>query len=392
MSDTITLFGATLPDGRVCDVVLRHGRIGVLRAPARRCRPAFAQPGFAALDLRGYLLLPAPAEPHAHLDRALTWQPVGSDPDGRDGAIRSWRVRTARYGLGDLRRRSRDALRTLTARGVTAVRTHLDIGDGRSPLRAVEVMADVRAEFDRVLDLQIVAVPVPGTSDRTIVDAVSAGADVIGGRPRFAPDCRQEIRRLLRLADRAEVGLDLHLDDGFDPRLLAVGDLARLLRASGFARPVTASHLAGLGRLAPSALGRVSETIAASGMHVVALPSPRGPGLPIRELVGAGVPVAAGGDRLRDPGHPMGRADPLATAAATGLAPDRAWAAVGTHARRAMGLAADGLEPGAPADLLAVRASSLGQALRTLPQDRVVIKAGRVIARSAPARKVRVAA
>ncbi|MFJ8742152.1 amidohydrolase family protein [Embleya sp. NPDC127516] len=377
MSDTITLFGATLPDGRTRDVVLRNGRIGVLREPGR----PYSRAG-SGLDLTGYLLLPAPAEPHLHLDRALTWEPVGSDPDGRDGAWRSWQVRPARYRPGDLRRRSREVLRTLVVRGVTAVRTHLDIGEGRTPLRSVEVMAELRAEFHRLLDLQIVAVPTPGTSDRTIVDAVGAGARVIGGRPRFAPDCRQEIRRLLRLADRVEVGLDLHLDDGFDPRLLVVGDLARLLRASGFDRPVTASHLAGLNRLSPSALGRVGETIAASGMRVVALPSERGCGLPIRELVAAGVTVAAGGDHLRDAGHPMGLADPLATAAATGLAPARAWAAVAGHARGVLGVEAGGLEPGARADLFAVRAHSLPEALRTRPQDRVAIRAGRVVAGS----------
>ncbi|MFF7244280.1 amidohydrolase family protein [Embleya sp. NPDC008237] len=374
MSDRITLFGATLPDGRTRDVVLRNGRIGLLREPGRLARGACA-----GLDLTGYLLLPAPAEPHVHLDRALTWEPVGSDPDGRDGAWRSWLVRPARYHLGDLRRRSREALRTLARHGATAVRTHLDVGEGRTPLRAVEVMAELRAEFHRVLDLQIVAVPVPETSDRAITDAVSAGAGVIGGQPRFAPDCRREIRRLLRLADRAGVGLDLHLDDGFDPRLLAVGDLARLLRASGFDRPVTAGHLAGLNRLAPSALGRIGETIAASGMRVVALPSERGCGLPIRELIAAGVTVAAGGDHLRDAGHPMGLADPLATAAATGLPPTQAWAAVAGHARTVLGLEPGGLEPGAAADLFAVRAGSLAEALQTRPQDRITLRAGRVV-------------
>ncbi|MET7304187.1 hydrolase [Embleya sp. NPDC005575] len=377
MSDRITLFGATLPDGRTRDVVLRKGRISMLREPGRLGRGACA-----GLDLTGYLLLPASAEPHVHLDRALTWEPVGSDPDGRDGAWRSWLVRPAHYRPGDLRRRSREALRTLAGHGVTAVRTHLDIGEGRTPLRAVEVMAELRAEFHRVLDLQIVAVPVPGTTDRTIVDAVSAGARVIGGQPRFAPDFRQETRRLLRLADRAEVALDLHLDDGFDPRLLAVGDLARLLRASGFDRPVTASHLAGLNRLAPSALGRVGETIAASGMRVVALPSERGCGLPIRELVAAGVTVAAGGDHLRTAGHPMGLADPLATAAATGLPPAQAWAAVAEHARNVLGLEPGGLEPGAAADLFAVRARTLAEALQTRPQDRIVLRAGHVVSRS----------
>ncbi|MCF2531846.1 amidohydrolase family protein [Yinghuangia soli] len=394
MTETTTLTGATLPDGHVRNVVLRHGSVSHLRPVG------IPDPGESVIDLTGYLLLPAPAEPHLHLDRALTWEPVGSDPDGRDGPVRSWRAWPARYSTADLRRRARSALQALSANGVTAVRAHIDIGVGAgSPLRAVEVLRELREDLHRILDLQIVAVPSPGLADRSALDAFSAGAGLLGGRPHSAADPRAETRRLLRLADRAEVDLDLHLDDQPDSRVLAVADLARLLRASGFGRQVTASHCAGLGVLRPPALAKVVEAIAASRMAVIALPAaPRtengtravppcgGPG-PLHALLEAGVPLGAGGDHLRDALHPMGRADALEAASllvTTGqLTVEQAYAAVGADARRIMGLPKAGPEPGAVADLLAVRASSLAEAVMAPPADRIVFRRGRVVSRTA---------
>ncbi len=405
MTETTTLTGATLPDGRVRNVVLRHGAVSHI-SPV-----GIPDLGQAAIDLTGYLLLPAPAEPHLHLDRALSWEPVGSDPDGRDGAVRSWRAAPTRYGIGDLRRRARATLQELSANGATSVRAHVDFGIG-APLRVIEILRELREDLQRVLDLQIVAVASPGLPDRAALEAFAAGAGLLGGRPHASPDPRGETRRLLRLADRAEVDLDLHLDDQPDHRVLAVADLARLLRASGFGRQVTASHCASLGMLRPPALAKVVEAIAASRMAVVGLPSaPRGdspvdprafpaPGMdrasrgiapcggpaPLHALLDAGVPFAAGGDHLRDALHTMGRGDALEVASllvATGnLSVEQAYAAVSTEARRIMGLPAAGPEPGAVADLLAVRASSLAEAVLTAPKDRIVLRRGRVVSRT----------
>ena len=91
------LLGGTLADGRVVDVTLQGDRVASV-TPARSAHPAAdgtrdAPPrGDDVLDLRGYLLLPAPAEPHAHLDKALSWEVI-QPPMGDLGlAIASWRV------------------------------------------------------------------------------------------------------------------------------------------------------------------------------------------------------------------------------------------------------------------------------------------------------------
>ncbi|MFC7758635.1 hypothetical protein ACFQY4_12070 [Catellatospora bangladeshensis] len=97
--------------------------------------------------------------------------------------------------------------------------------------------------------------------------------------------------------------------------------------------------------------------------------------------------MAAGGDNLQDPFNILGRGDPLETAALLVLAghddPATAYGAVSSQARQAMGLPAVAVAPGAPAELLAIRAGSVREALATATADRVVVHAGRVVARTA---------
>jgi cytosine deaminase len=64
------------------------------------------------------------------------------------------------------------------------------------------------------------------------------------------------------------------------------------------------------------------------------------------------------------------------------LTPQEAWEAISSGARRAMGLPAAALQPGAPAEILATRGSSLADAVARASEDRIVIHAGRCISRT----------
>ena len=83
-----------------------------------------------------------------------------------------------------------------------------------------------------------------------------------------------------------------------------------------------------------------------------------------------GAVVAAGADNLQDPFNPLGRGCPFETAAlmvlAAHLSPAEAWASV-TGPR--------GIAVGQPADLIAVRASSLREAIAMGAPDRQVWRA-----------------
>jgi cytosine deaminase len=230
-------------------------------------------------------------------------------------------------------------------------------------------------------------------------EALAMGADVAGGAPHVDPDPEGHVEACLEIASELGRPVDLHADENLRESSEDVLHLARRV-ASGFAFPATASHCVSLGIRDERTQAAVSEEIAAAGVSVVTLPvanlyiqgrdlpvaTPRGL-TAIRALVAADVTVAGGGDNIQDPFIPVGRADPLVTAqylvVAGHLDPVEAYRFVSDRSRTLMGLPHVSVEVGSPADLMAVRGSSLREAIATATEDRVVIRQGRVVSRTA---------
>ena len=102
----------------------------------------------------------------------------------------------------------------------------------------------------------------------------------------------------------------------------------------------------------------------------------------ITTLREAGVTVAAGADNLQDPFNPVGRACPFETAGLMVMAahdlPVQAWRSVSADAATVMGRRAE-IAPGAAADLIAVRASTVREAIAFGPGDRIVWRNGTTV-------------
>ncbi len=387
---------ATLPSGERADVRLAGGEVAAL-APAGGLSP---YPGEETLELAGYLLLPAPAEPHTHLDKALTAGEVENPTHDLLGAITAWHAYRTGLHADEIAERAEAAARLALAHGVTAIRTHVDVGRGIE-LRSVEALLRVKERLRDLVDLQIVALTYPltgreGMENRArLRDALAMGADVAGGAPHVDPDPVGHVEACLAIADEAGRPVDLHADENLRSDS---DDLLHLTRAvsDGFTHPAVASHCASLGIRDERTQAAVADQVAAAGVSVVTLPianlyiqgrdrpvgTPRGL-TAIRELCRAGVTVAGGGDNIQDPFIPVGKADPLVTAqylvVAGHLEPDAAYSFVSDRARAIMGLPPVGLDVGSPADLLAVAASSLREAIATATEKRIVIRRGRVV-------------
>jgi len=107
----------------------------------------------------------------------------------------------------------------------------------------------------------------------------------------------------------------------------------------------------------------------------------------VRALREAGVNVCAGADNLQDPFNPVGRGDPLETAGLMILTahqlPDEALRSVSTYAWRALGRGGAGeageLAAGNIADLVAIPAASVREAIAYGPSGRLVVHRGRLI-------------
>ncbi|HKA03129.1 MAG TPA: amidohydrolase family protein [Acidimicrobiales bacterium] len=383
-------------DGRCVDVRVAGPRID---AVADRLEP---DPGEAVVDLSGHLLLPAPAEPHAHLDKALTADRVPNPAGDLLGAIQAWLAHRPTLTVDDIAARAERAVRMLSANGVTAIRTHVDVGADIGT-RGIDALLRTRRAVDELVDLQIVVLPsVPSTgalgagNRAALEEAVAMGVDVVGGCPHLEAEPVVALEHTFELAAGAGRPIDLHTDETLDATTLHLPDIAGLVVKTGFPHQVTASHCVSLGMQDASTQRDVSERVAGAAMAVVTLPqtnlylqgrdhctaTPRGL-TAIRPLLDAGAVVAGGADNLQDPFNIVGRGDPFETAAllvmAGHLTPAEAYHAVSSGSRAAMGLEPVEIAPGSPAELVAVRADSLREAIATAPAGRVVVHRGRLV-------------
>lgn len=190
---TLLLRRATLADGTTADVRL-DGELIADVAPT--LPPA---PGEEVLVLDGYLLLPAPAEPHAHLDKALTADLVANPAGDLLGAIAGWEVACPSFSVEDVAARARAALLRLVAAGCTAVRTHVDVGTAPG-LRSVEALLQVRADLGHLVDLQLVALMAAPTDPGLLRAAIDMGVDVVGGCPHLNEDPLTSLETTVALA------------------------------------------------------------------------------------------------------------------------------------------------------------------------------------------------
>ncbi|PZF58309.1 cytosine deaminase [Curtobacterium sp. MCSS17_008] len=398
------LRSALLPDGRLVDVAIDGATVTAV-APAG----TLTAQADAVLDLGGRLLLTAPAEPHAHLDKALSADAIRPPLGDLGAAIASWAAHATTMTVEDIATRARTAALALLAAGTTSVRSHVDVLSGRrtvadppasveSATRGARALVQVRDELAGLMDIELVALAGPLAPDHHVEAVLDCGVDLVGGAPHLAEDPLADVDRLLVLAERHGVGVDLHTDESLDGPV-TLDHYARAVRRMPRGVEYSAGHCVRLGTLGPERLAEVVADVAAADLGIITLPitnlylqgwqhpvsTPRGL-TAIRALTDAGVRVAAGADNVRDPFNPVGRSDALETAsllvAAGHVTPDQAYAMVSDTARSVMGLPAAGPVPGRRADLLAIAASSVTDAVANAPADRIVLSRGRLVART----------
>jgi cytosine/creatinine deaminase len=393
-SPALLLRNATLDDGSSADVLLADGRIAAIGPDAG------ADVSAERVDLTGHLLVPSLAEPHAHLDKAFLAETVLNPTGDLMGAILAMRDHHPSITVEDTTARATRAVELMLSQGVTAIRTHADTV-ATSGLLSVEALIAVREQFRGLVDIQVVALTgwpttgAEGAEHRALLRAaIDAGIDAVGGCPHLEDDPDGATDFFLDIAGEHGLPLDLHTDETLDPHALGLEQLARRVLDTQFEPLVTASHCVSLGVQTEARQREIAELVAEAGIGVVALPHtnlflqgrdhqsamPRGL-TAVKALRAAGVTVCAGADNLQDPFNPVGRGDPLETAGlmimAAHLLPDQAFAAVSSDVRRVIGIPPVTISVGAPADLVAIPARTVREAIAFGPARRHVFVAGR---------------
>lgn len=299
--------------------------------------------------------------------------------------------------------RATATLGKMIERGVTRVRSYaqIDVDCGLERFHAVQAAAE--AHKDRC-EVQIIAFPQAGLLRERgtvplIEQALREGAHWVGGIDpcTLDRDPKGHLDVLFSLAEEFQVPVDVHLHEPGQLGVFSTDLILERVRALGMQGQLTMSHSYELGSVNEATTHRLIEEFADLDVGMATVAPAQQRGLPLPDLVAAGVRVGLGEDGQRDYWSPYGNADML----------DRTWQLAFTHQFRADELIEHcaaiatvggasimssraprltavsdrpGLAVGDVADLVLVSGDSVTAAVMDRLDDRTVIRAGRVVA------------
>jgi cytosine/creatinine deaminase len=385
----VSLGNALLADGRDVDLVIESGRIAAIGRSGTIPRPT--------IDLGGALLVPGFVDGHIHLDKTLLGLPFQPHRPGHTVGERIAREKELRRELRyPVEQRAKHLIRRIIAYGTTAVRTHVDV-DSEIGLAGLHALLGIRETARGLLDIQIVAFPQSGVmADPGVADlldqAVRDGADLVGGLDPAGidEDINGHLDAIFGIAERHGVGLDIHLHDPGPLGCFELRQIAERTSALGLNGRVAVSHAFALGAVDDAEFGRTAEALAHAEVAIMT----NGPGPvpmpPVKRLVSAGVTVFGGSDNIRDAWSPYGNGDMLERAMLIayrqGFLADEdlnlAFDLANGAAARVLRLANHGVEINRAADLVAIPARSIPEAVAARRSRLLVMKKGKVVAQN----------
>lgn len=404
----LLIHNATLPDARTgMSVAVQGGQIVAVAA-------GLQAPAQQTLDAQGYLLSPPFVDAHFHMDAALSYGLPRVNQSGTllEG-IALWGELKPLLTQEALMARALAYCDWAVAKGLLAIRTHVDVCDNR--LLAVDALLEVKKQVAPYIDLQLVAFPQDGvlrapSALANLKRALDKGVDVVGGIPHFErtmTDGAASVKLLCELAAERGLRVDMHCDESDDPHSRHVETLAYETQRLGLHGRVTGSHLTSMHSMDNYYVSKLIALMAQAQLHAIANPLinitlqgrfdsyPKRRGMTrVPELLAAGINVAFGHDCVMDPWYALGSGDMLEVAhmglhvaqMTSQAAMRQCFDAVTVNGARVMGLENYGLEVGCHADFILLQARSPVEALRLRATRLKVFKRGQLLAESAPSK------
>ncbi|MCO6423157.1 amidohydrolase family protein (plasmid) [Sinorhizobium meliloti] len=397
---------ANLPDGRQgFDIGLAGGKIAAIE------KSITATPG-EEIDAAGRLVSPPLCDPHFHMDATLSLGLPRMNISGTllEG-ISLWGELRPLLTKEALVERALRYCDLAVTQGLLYIRSHVDTSDPR--LVTAEALLEVKEQVAPYIELQLVAFPQDGYfrapgGVASLERALDMGIGIVGGIPHFErtmEDGARSVEALCRLAADRGLPVDMHCDETDDPMSRHIETLAAETVRFGLKGRVAGSHLTSMHSMDNYYVSKLISLMAEAEINVIPNPLinimlqgrhdtyPKRRGMTrVRELMAADLNVSFGHDCVMDPWYSMGSGDMLEVAhmaihvAQMAGIEDKCkiFDAITVNSAKTMGLEGYGLDIGCKADLVVLQAADVTEALRLKPNRLFVIKAGKVIARTAP--------
>jgi cytosine/creatinine deaminase len=259
----------TAPDDPPVDIAIKGGKFAAIG------------PGLAGdaeiYDAGGRLACAGLVETHIHLDKSRIIDRCPLPEGRRVNPVTTVAPLKPAMTVEDIYTRAETTLKECLVNGATRMRTQVEI-DPAMGLRGFEAIGALAAAYKWAIDIDMCVFPqdgltnYPGTEE-LLVEALKAGAPVLGAAPRYDSDPTAQVDRIFALAREYDVDLDLHLDVGDSTEHMDVRRVLELTEQYKLGGRVVVGHMAKLSLMPPAESAAMARRLADAGIAVTVLPA-----------------------------------------------------------------------------------------------------------------------
>jgi len=233
--------------------------------------------GVETIDAEGALSSCGFTDSHIHLDKACILDRCRICEGTLAEAVRETAVAKAGFTEADVYARAARVVEKAIVSGTMRMRTFVEI-DPRAGLRSFDAIKRIRRDYAFAIDIEICAFAQDGLTNEPqtfamLDQALSDGADLVGGAPYIDPDPRGQIRIIFDLAEKHGVPVDFHLDFDLSPEKSNLPAVIEQTLKRGYQSRVSLGHMTSLSALTPEELRAVARKLRAAGIAITVLPS-----------------------------------------------------------------------------------------------------------------------
>jgi cytosine deaminase len=384
----------TVPDTAPVDIAVANGKIAAIG-------PQLPEEG-ETYDAGGRLACAGLIETHIHLDKSRIIDRCPLPEGRRVNPVTTVAPLKPAMTVEDIYTRAETTLRECLVNGATRMRTQVEI-DPAIGLRGFEAIRALADAYKWAIDIEPCVFPqdgltnYPGTEE-LLVEALKAGAPVLGAAPRYDSDPAAQVDRIFALACEYDVGLDLHLDVGDSTDHMDIRQVLDLTERHHLGGRVVVGHMAKLSLMPPVESAAMARRLADAGIAVTVLPATdlylmgrdrdhdvRRGVADANHLAEHGVTCSLSSNNILNPATPYGdcslirianlHANILQVVGATRLR--ELFLMLSEHSARLLNLKDYGLAVGNPADIVIIDATTPEQAVAEIRPPLAVWKRGR---------------
>ena len=277
------------------------------------------------------ILFPRFVEAHSHIDKSFTWDKFPNLRSNYDGALsvnlEEHKTRTTKKVL----ERAEKSLNLAIQNGYRAIRSHIDTYQHQGNDVWTELFK-LQKKYSSKLQLQFVALsPLEfwqTENGKKLAKKLSIQKGILGGvvvPPFNKRETSKLLSKMLLLADKYKLEIDLHIDESTTEPGAGVKVLLEVMDKLKIQVPITCSHLSSILFLKEHEILDLGKKLADKNIKVVALPltnfwllnhkskitALKRPVAPIKQLQKSFVDVSVGSDNVQDPWYPFGNFDPF---------------------------------------------------------------------------------